>query len=73
MSEPLRTAYSLQEISEKLNEWMIDLWAESLDDPCGQIPKSLTPEERDQFYRDNGLIKDFLADHFPTEKETKQP
>jgi hypothetical protein len=74
MNEPLRTAYSLKEISEKLNQWMIDLWAESSDDPYGgEIPKSLTPEERDQFYRDNGLIYHFLSDHFPTKKETKQP
>jgi hypothetical protein len=73
-SEPLRTAYSLKEISEKLNQWMIDLWTESLDDPRGgEIPKSLTQYERDQFYRDNGLIYHFLADHFPTEKQNKQP
>jgi len=73
MSEPLRTAYSLKEIAEKLNQWMIDQWSQSSDDPCGQIPTSLSQYERDQFYRDNGLIYHFLADHFPTKKETKQP
>ncbi len=62
-SEPPRTAYSLKEISEKLNQWMIDQW--------GDLPKDLDPHRRDQFYRDNGLIYHFLTDHFPTEKQNK--
>ena len=61
MSKPLRTAYSRKELSEALNKWMIDRWGES--------PANLSPCHRDRYYRDNGLIYHFIADHFPTEKE----
>ena len=61
MNRPLRTAYSRKELSEALNEWMVKQW--------GNSPKNLPPCLQDKFYRDNGLIYHFIADHFPTEKK----
>jgi len=59
---PLRVAYSREEIAAKLKDWMIELW--------GDIPKNLDPEQRDKWYRDNGLIYHFICDHFPENSET---
>ena len=61
MSQPLRTAYSRKELSEVLTKWMIKRW--------GNSPENLPPCLQDRFYRDNGMIHDFIADHFPTEKK----
>lgn len=55
--EPLKQTYSRQELTDKLNDWMVELW--------GYDPKDLPPEQRDQWYRDNGLIYLFICDHFP--------
>lgn len=62
MSEPIKTAYSLDELRVKLSNWMV---AER-----GK-PKDMTEEKADNFYRDFGLIYHFLSEHFPQEKEAK--
>ncbi len=55
--EPLITGYSREALTTHLTEWMTEMWGN---------PINLTPEQRDQWHRDNGLIHHFIRDHFPT-------
>jgi hypothetical protein len=59
--EPLRTAYSRDEIVEKMNQWMLLAIGN---------PMELPERERDKWYRDNGMIHAFLYTHFPAENVT---
>lgn len=56
-TEPLRTAYSRDELADRLDEWMVNMW--------GNTPNNLDPDERNQWHRDNGLLYHFIRDHFP--------
>jgi hypothetical protein len=57
--EAIRRTLSRAELADLLTTWMIELY--------GAPPKDLSPSERDQFHRDNGLIYHFICDHFPAE------
>ena len=55
---PLFTAYSRNDLIEKLTDWMLEFQGN---------PRELTPEQRNQWHRDNGLICHFIRDHFAVE------
>jgi len=57
--EPLKVAYSREELMRELTKWMVDLFGD---------PMLMDPSERDSWYRDNGLIAHFIRDFFPNEK-----
>lgn len=61
MPEPLRTAYSLPEIADKLKHWMCDQW--------GANPKDLKPHHRAKWHEQEGMIYAFLREHFPTDNQ----
>lgn len=48
--------FTLEDMEAKLDEWMVKLW--------GKSPNTLEPEQREQWHRDNGLIRHFIRDHF---------
>ncbi len=55
--EPLRCSYSREELMQKLTDWMVKIYGS---------PTSYAddPDQRDAWYRDNGLIAHFIRDHF---------
>lgn len=57
---PLRVAYSRAELSDKLTIWMVKEFGH----PRDHIND---PDQRDAWYRNNGLIHQFICDHFPVE------
>ena len=56
--ELLRRAYSREEITAKLNQWMIAEFGNPR-----EIPNDM--RAREWWYRDLGLIYHFICDHFP--------
>lgn len=54
--EALRRNFSRAEINEELIRWMIENMGNPMD---------LDHDQRDQWYRDNGMICAFLRDTFP--------
>ena len=48
-------SYTQQELIQCLTIWMVNLYG---------LPKDLSSEQRDQWFRDNGLIAHFIRDHF---------
>ena len=55
--EPCVTCYTREALMEKAQQWMVDLW--------GASPKDLSPEQRDQWHRDEGFLALFIRAHFP--------
>lgn len=53
-----RSAYSRKDLAVKLREWM----EKNSGKPSDYKDQ---PEQRDRWYRDAGLIYDFICDHFP--------
>ena len=58
VKEPLRVAYSREELASKMAEWMV----RSFGHPMDYITE---PDVRDKWLRDNGLIYQFICAHFP--------
>ena len=58
MSEPLRTAYSREEMRDLSVKWMIEQFG---------IPKDMEDDERDRWHTRCGLLYHFIYDHFPAE------
>jgi hypothetical protein len=56
---PTRQAYSREEITNKMNLWMVSQFG-PLEDYKNE------PEHRDKWLRDNGLLNRFIRDHFPS-------
>lgn len=56
IQDPIRRNFSCAEIIDELNRWMIA----NMDNPT-----ILPADQRDQWYRDNGMICAFLRDTFP--------
>ena len=64
---PSRAAYSREEMEAKLREWMVKEFGH----PRDHISD---PDQRNAWYRDNGLLYSFICDHFPSENsELSQP
>jgi hypothetical protein len=51
--EPTKTAYTREELIDLIAAWMLAEFGN---------PRELEPEQRDQWYRDNGLIAAFIRD-----------
>lgn len=56
MNEPTKTQYSRDEILDKLREWMLE--------EIGK-PMDMEPEQKENWYRDYGMMAHFLMDNFP--------
>jgi hypothetical protein len=56
--EPLRRAYSREELASAMAEWMVT----SFGHPMDYITE---PDVRDKWLRDNGLLYQFICAHFP--------
>ena len=54
--EPLRRAYSREELASAMAEWMVEMWGH---------PMELTEESRDRWMERNGMLYAFICDHFP--------
>lgn len=59
--DPIRREFSRAEIIEKMNEWMFEKMGN---------PMNLDHDQRNQWYRDNGIICAFLRDTFPVDKQS---
>jgi hypothetical protein len=57
-SVEIASTYTRKELAEKLKEWM----EKNQGKPSDYKDQ---PEQRDRWYRDAGLIYDFISDHFP--------
>ena len=62
---PLRVAYSREEMEAKLREWMVKEFGH----PRDYITDS---DQRNAWYRDNGLLYHFICDHFPSENKEQE-
>lgn len=56
--ETLRRAYSREELSSSMAEWMVKTFGH---------PMEITDTARERWLRDNGMIHQFIRDHFPAE------
>ena len=58
--EPLRRAYSREELASAMAEWMVNTFGHPLND--------INDTDRlDRWYRDNGMLYQFICAHFPSE------
>jgi hypothetical protein len=59
-AQPLRRAYSREELASAMAEWMMNTFGHPLND--------INDSERlDRWYRDNGMLYQFICAHFPSE------
>lgn len=56
--DPMRQAYSREELASKMSEWMVTTWGH---------PMETDDEGRGRWMERNGMLYAFICDHFPTE------
>lgn len=62
--EPIRLAYSREELAAKMAGWLVDTYGH---------PMELTEVSRDRWMERNGMLYAFICDHFPAENAASLP
>ena len=55
-NEPLRVAYTREEMMQRMNDWMTEQWGN---------PKDLPESQQNTWLERNGLLAWFIREHFP--------